>query len=253
MQQEHDERANFVRSTRLLLEVALPLLRTHFRLFASNWFRQAWVDGNSHFGAQLWQSLPPKTKSVVDFQQSKIKSAQVDKWDITILKAVLCYGPVSHEFRRAMGNNLNVVLKPIVDCHNTLFAHAATMFLPALDLDQVKTKLVGCLANLSDKLPPDSRPFDLTRELSNILAGVAFICCTLVSSLFFVSCLFSVSSPSFSFPIRLLVLFILRRLFLLRSTPWPGHHRAAPHRRARRGTTNADTHTHTNTNTNTQH
>ena len=175
-----EERGNFVRMTRILLEGLSVCLRAQFLQAYEDAFSRPFTES---LGNSFWSALPGKTQQVlndhkppphVSEAQRKVRSGQVESWDNTILRAVLCYGPCSQPFQSTMGASPHAVLAPITESRNQLFAHAANMRLPEAVLNSQVSTLRPVLLGLFQRLRPNYSPFsDCHNFLSNVLKGFA--------------------------------------------------------------------------------
>ena len=174
-----EERGNFVRMTRILLEGLSVCLRAQFLQAYEDAFSRPFTES---LGNSFWSALPGKTQQVlndhkppphVSEAQRKVRSGQVESWDNTILRAVLCYGPCSQPFQSTMGASPHAVLAPITESRNQLFAHAANVRLPEGVLNTQVTTLRPVLLGLFQRLRPNYRPFrDCHDFFSTILKGL---------------------------------------------------------------------------------
>ena len=105
----------------------------------------------------------------------KVKSGRVDTWDITILRALLCYGQCSYRFHSTMAASPFALVKPISDSRYELFAHAASMRLTDADFSAQVNILRPLLLNLFQRLRPaylQQLPFsDFDDFFNSVLKG----------------------------------------------------------------------------------
>jgi hypothetical protein len=175
-------RANFVRLSRLLLEVAYQLLRAHFRQAYADARvpRSEWDPSKATY---FWDhALDQGTKTRLRGDApSKVQAGDVEAWDCTILLEVLINGVIKHRsqlwqvhcFEKRMGGGTawDITL-PIRHCRNSLFAHVAAMQLSEQALQQEAGKLLPTLVKLHAKLDAQYRPFDdVKARLDAILKG----------------------------------------------------------------------------------
>ena len=175
-----EERGNFVRMTRLLVEVAYPLMRAQFKQAHNDATGSEWAPGK---GPLFWQrALDQGTKKRLKGDAgSKVKAGDLEAWDCTILLEMLINGVFKHQGqqlqvqcfeKRFGGGSAWSATLPIRHCRNGLFAHVATLQLPQQALQHEAAKLTPTLLKLHSTLDAKHRPFDDARAVINgILKG----------------------------------------------------------------------------------
>jgi hypothetical protein len=174
-----EEKSNYVRMARVLLEVGQPLMRAQFKQAHHDATGSEWAPGK---GQQFWQqTLDKETKKRLKGDAgSKVRVGDVEAWDCTILLEMLINGVFKHRgqpwqvqcFLKIMGGSCAFnVTKPIRDFRNSL-NHAAGMRVIEAVMQQEVAKLFPTLLKMHSTLDTKYRPFaDVQAVVKEVLEG----------------------------------------------------------------------------------